>query len=283
MKTLFTALTGLVAVLFLAAIFVAVGPSFLRDEAALLTTAAPEAPEGTFVEIERAELFVPIERGFTYTAPPVFGAIEHQTLNGLRPMTWLSFARTASDEANPLVLLFPGAGRSAMSMIHMWKDVAEEEGLVLVAVPGLRNGDAAQDPRAAQLHDILATVYETYPIDREQVFLFGHSAGGIYAQVVANRVSGPWRAVAVHAGHVVPSWLHPIENAPPVRHYLGSSDATFSPANSRIAGAASARAGHDHELIIIPRHNHWFYEIGPTIARDAWDWFDSLDAAPPTG
>ena len=282
MKAFFTAMTALVALLFLAAVGLALAPMLTRDETQLLTRGVTDPPAGAFVEVERSDLFLANRRGYDYTEPNVPGAQRHQVLNGLMPRTWVSYAPTATDGPHPMVILFPGAGRRPMSMIDMWQEVAREEGLILVALPWPGSGDAAEDPRAAELHSVMEAAGRIYDIDQERVILFGQSAGGVRAQVVANRVRGPWRAAASHAGHVVPAWIQPIQNAVPVRHYLGSSDGIFSPANSRIAGQAAARAGHDHELIIIPGHTHWYYEIGPSISRDAWDWFESIAADDPS-
>ena len=37
-----------------------------------------------------------------------------------------------------------------------------------------------------------------------------------------------------------------------------------------------ALAGHPVQLVLIPGHTHWFYEIGPQNAEDAWAWFAAL-------
>lgn len=278
MKQFFIVLTGLVAVAFLAALTVAATPLLTADDSDHWTVPIPVVSQGTFTETERADLARPT-RSVQYTAPDVPGAQTHRITTGLLPQSWVSYAPGDASEPRAMVFLFPGAGRPAMSMIDMWQETAREENLVLIAIDGLPSGDAAENPDTRLILGVLNAAQDRYDIDPNHIYLFGHSAGSILAQVVINRVEGPWRAAAGHGGYVVPAWIHRIEDAAPTRHYLGSSDRLFSPADARAYGQQATVAGHDHDLIIIPGHTHWFYEIGPAIAEDAWAWFAGLPAA----
>lgn len=275
MKNFFIALTCLVAIGFLAALAVAAAPLLTADDSGHWTQPVAEVEPGTFSETERFDLASPT-RSADYSAPDIPGAQSHRIVTGLLPQNWVSYAPGSASEPRALVFLFPGAGRPAMSMIDMWQETARAENLVLIAIDGLRSGNAAETPDTALILGVLAAARDRYDIDPERIYLFGHSAGSILAQVVINRVEGPWRAAAGHGGYVVPAWIHRLDGAAPTRHYLGSSDRLFSPSDARTYGEQAAIAGHDHELIIIPGHTHWFYDIGPAIAADAWAWFDSI-------
>ena len=100
---------------------------------------------------------------------------------------------------------------------------------------------------------------------------------GKYAAFLVNRGIGPWRAAALHGGYGPPDQYRPTPEAPPLRLYLGERDHIFSVEGAQAAAAALAAAGHDTELHLIPDHTHWFYEIGPNLAADAWGWFNRLD------
>lgn len=265
------------SIAFLAAAAVAFAPTLTREPESYLTVAKAGVEPGVFDVVERPDLRPTPPVNLDYESPLIEGAEGHMTLSGIAPNFWHLFAPTASGtEANPVIILFHGAGRDSLAMIDQWQDVAEAEGLVLIGLNAPSGGWPVDAPNGRLLNDILDEAGELYPLDRDRVFLYGHSAGSIMAQVVANRVIGPWRAVATHGGTVNPGFLHPIEDAPPVRHYLGSSDGIFDTATARLAGEQVTQTGHDHTLILIPGHTHWYYEGGPAFAAEAWDWFESL-------
>ncbi|MBF9031825.1 hypothetical protein HKCCE3408_15600 [Rhodobacterales bacterium HKCCE3408] len=286
MKRFFTILTVLFGVLFAGAVAIVLmptddAPGVTRvdiDSDSIWTPEAASFSPGTFTSTDRPDLVIPPPAVYDYTEPNIPGVGRHRAVSGFRGETWLSYAPAETGEPQPLIVLFPGASRPAMSMIDMWRETATREGLVLIAFDGLRNSGLAEDPRAEIIHQALAGVQEIHPVDMDRVFLFGHSAGAIEAQVVLNRVAGPWRAAAVHSGPAIVSWMHPVENPLPVRNYIGSSDSTFSVWDSREGGELMARGGHDYDLQVIPGHTHWFYEIGPLIADDAWSWFETFGA-----
>jgi acetyl esterase/lipase len=99
------------------------------------------------------------------------------------------------------------------------------------------------------------------------------------AQEVLNRAeAGLWQAAAVHAGFAGGVRVGAARAAAPFRVYLGSEDHIFSVAAARESAEAMAAHGHPAELLVIPGHTHWFYEIGPDIAEHAWAWFASVAA-----
>lgn len=62
-----------------------------------------------------------------------------------------------------------------------------------------------------------------------------------------------------------------------MRAYIGDADQTVGLADVRQSVADLARNGSDSTLVVIPGHTHWFYDIGPQIADDAWQWFTRLE------
>lgn len=269
---------------FLAATGIAVAPLLPHDGGAVAQTdpsprASPltEARAGRFVIVERPDLRPFMPRNPSYESPLLAGVATRVTLDGVVPRPWQIYV-PPGDAAGPrpVILLFHGANRDGMSMVHMWKQVADAHDLVLVGLNAPRGGWSADADAGRYLHAVLDDVAADHAIDRGRVFLFGHSAGSIMAQLVANRVHGPWRGVAGHAGTVNPGWLSPIAGAPPIRHYLGTADHIFPVDEAIMAGELAAEAGHDHALVLIPGHTHWFYVGGPAFAADAWAWFATL-------
>ncbi len=232
---------------------------------------------GRFEVVERPDLRPLMPRNPHYESPLIGGVMTETTFDGLTPRRWQIYAPGgATDEPRPVIVLFHGTNRDGMSMIHMWKRVADAQGLVLIGLNAPSGGWRGDDPDADYLHAVLDQAAARHPIDRDRMFLFGHSAGSIVAQVVGNRVQGPWRGIAGHAGTVNPGWLHRVTDAPPVRHYLGTADHIFATEAAIAAGQMVAEAGHDHQLVLIPGHSHWFYVGGPMFAADAWAWFETL-------
>jgi len=276
MRKLYWAIVSLVFCAFLASVAVLIVPDLTRDPSIYATTSTNTAPEGELVVSERPDLLPALPASLSYSPDVPQGTETYRLLDGVMPRSWVGYRPEGVVGPSPAVILFHGAGRPAVSMIDMWQAVAEAEGLTLISINQPSGGWDVENPDGHFIHAVLADASDRYDIDHDRVFLFGHSAGAIMAQMVGNRVTGPWRGVATHAGYVNPAWLYRIADAPPMRQYLGTSDGVFNPADARLAATYLARAGHEYELILIPGHTHWFYVGGPAFAADAWAWFDSL-------
>ena len=172
----------------------------------------------------------------------------------------------------PAILLLHEAGRTAASMIDMWRETAQRNGLVLIAPEGSGRWSGNQ-AALALLKASLEDAGKTTQIDPERVFLFGHADGAEAAIVLANRFEGPWKAVSVHGGAPAPRQVRESAEHPPIRIYLGSED-TSNPADGvERTGEALRSVCHRVEMLEIMGHTNWFYDIGPTVAEDSWTWF----------
>jgi pimeloyl-ACP methyl ester carboxylesterase len=98
--------------------------------------------------------------------------------------------------------------RGGAAMLDIWQGVGGGAA-VLIAPDAL---DPAGSTMAQDGPDfltaVLAEAARAHPIDPGEVYLMGHSAGANHALRLANR-SGPWRAVAVHAGGRQPRRYRP--------------------------------------------------------------------------
>lgn len=244
-----------------------------------VTPPQPVDLPASFSEQQRADLRPSAPSNLDYT-PQTRDVSTYRMIEGLGLRRASVYDGGTGPDPRPVVILFHGASRDELSMIDMWDDTADAHGLILIS---LKSDGATWDPNSDDT-GILARALDAaeadFPIDRNRMFLFGHSAGSIYAQLLANRANGPWLAVAGHAGTLPVHWQQPQENAPPIRHYLGSSDGIFAPFDARQSAENLAEMGHFSELILIPGHTHWFYEGGPAIAEDTWQWFAEIMAEP---
>lgn len=180
-----------------------------------------------------------------------------------------------ADGPRPAVLLLHGAGRSGLSMIDMWQATADREGLALIAPDSAGEGwDLRVDPPDL-FQAALNEAARRTPMDPARLFVFGHSAGAGLALLFANRLPQAWRAVAVHAGFLGGRAVVPAEEAPPVLMVVGEHDDATPPSAAMATARALAKAGHEVKVVEILDHTHWFYEIGPTVSRMAWEFFET--------
>ncbi|MFX0542078.1 hypothetical protein ACEWPM_010150 [Roseovarius sp. S4756] len=241
-----------------------------------VATAAPEP--GEFRETRRTDFR--IQQLSTYEFAPSEAtrqlASKRAAWRGPNRRVWYEVAPKRTGPSTPLVILLHGAGRDGLSLIEMWKDVAALEGLALLALDSIGSSWRLEDADPAFLVSLVDKMVTDHGIDPARIYLFGHSSGAFYAQYLLNRVDGPWSAAVLHAGYASRNALQRPETPKPYRLYLGAEDHIFSVETARALGRDLAEVGHDNELIVIPRHTHWLYQVGPQIAADAWSWLDSL-------
>lgn len=254
------------------------GAEFLashRDGALAMPPGAIPPAAGRFAELRQD---FPIPQIDTYEYEPSAStralSTAHISLDGAIPRRWYSYV-PPSEGRLPLVILFHGAGRDGLSLIEMWKDTALRHGVVLVAPNSLGGSWSLDDPSPQFILGLVGSMASSHQIDPERIYLFGHSSGAGYAMVLLNRFQGPWRAAALHAGYAPPHLLAPPRMARPYRLYIGENEQIFSVDTARQTGRSLAAFGHDNDLVVIPRHDHWFYGIGPRIAEDAWTWLSA--------
>lgn len=174
----------------------------------------------------------------------------------------------------PVVILFHGARRDPLSLVDMWRETAERNGIVLIAVAA-PNGLWPRDSLdVASLHRILARMAELRPVDLDRVYLFGHSNGAVYVQLLLNLTNGPWRAAAVHGGYVSSATAIIPADPKPIRFYLGTLERAAPIDRIDAIAEGLAARGHLVDIQLIENNTHWFYESGPLIAEDAWLWFE---------
>ena len=240
----------------------------LDDVAMPPARAAVDAPAPAALSVTRRTDLTVRGHGSDYVPEPDQGR-RHITANGV---TWWGWGPDG-DAPRPVVIALHGAGRDGESMVDIWRETAEREGIVIVAPDFAADpGWDLADPDPRRLVDALDAAAALWAVDRDRVALFGHSRGGMAAQRLANAHAGPWRAVAVHAGTLPAHLMQGVEDGAPILHMLGSVDRTFPLGPAREAAQAIAAKGHPYELMILEGHNHWLYAAGEGIADAAWDW-----------
>jgi predicted esterase len=196
--------------------------------------------------------------------------------SGGRKRTYYLFAPASLKPSAPLVVLLHGAGRNGLSLVERWKDLAAREGFV-VAGPDSRDPQGWRTPDDGPdfIRDLVEALRAKYPLDPRRVYLFGHSAGAVFALNLAMMESEYFAAAAVHAG----AWregrefgvLEHAKRKTPLAIIVGDRDAFFPVGAVRATESALKGRGHEIEVKVVKGHDHRYYDRATEINRDAWD------------
>lgn len=246
-----------------------------RQHMAAWADTAETVAAGRFGETRLRIIPRPAPGPYEYEEPA--GVFPTHTLRyWLRERTYHAYdgRRSGDDRQRPAILLLHGSGRTGISMLDMWRRVADAHNLVLIAPDSSsRRGWSSFADSPGFLTAALDDASEHYAIDRDQVFLFGHSAGAVYAMMLAEENELGVRAIGLHAGYGQVSQQASAQPSVPMAIFLGEHDQLFSVDGARQAGQLLSSNGHDVTLSLLPNHGHWYYADGPDINREAWFFF----------
>lgn len=186
----------------------------------------------------------------------------------------------------PLIVMLHGSGRVGMSLVEKWKDLAKKEGFI-IAGPDSSNTEGWGYPKDGPdyLHDLVEELKKKYPINPRRVYLFGHSAGAIFALQMSLMESEYFAATAIHAGALPPGEDDVIDLAKrkiPIFIQVGDSDRSFPLKLVRNTRDVLNARGFAVELTEMPGHDHWYYDLAPKINLKAWEFLKTraLDTDP---
>ena len=183
----------------------------------------------------------------------------------------------------PLIVLLHGSGRDGMSLIDKWKDLADKEGVIIVGPDS--GGEGWSTPRDGPqfLHELVENLRSKYPINPRRIYLFGHSAGAVFALLMSTTESEYFAAAAVHAGAFrPPAELQNVGNATrkiPLAIWVGTVDPFFPLADVRATRDAFRAKGFTIEVTEMPGHDHWYYDLAPGINAGAWEFLKKYELA----
>ncbi|HJQ33770.1 MAG TPA: alpha/beta hydrolase-fold protein [Pyrinomonadaceae bacterium] len=201
--------------------------------------------------------------------------------------TYYLFAPASLKTPAPLVLLLHGSGRNGLSLVEKWKELAAREGFV-VAGPDASSSQGWRTPEDGPgfIHELIEALKARYPLDPRRVYLFGHSAGAVFALNLAMMESEYFAAAAVHAG----AWrerdefsvIEKAKRRTPLAIVVGDRDPFFPLGDVRATEAALKGRGFEVEVTVMKGHDHWYYDLAPDINRGAWDFLArrALEAEP---
>ncbi len=193
---------------------------------------------------------------------------------GGKSRTYYVFTPSGLAAPKPVLLLLHGSGHNGMSLIEPWRGLAQKEGVILVAPDS--SDPAEWDYRNDSpdfLNAVLAEVESKYAVDKRRVYLFGHSAGAMYALYLSIAESENFAATAIHAGCLMESDFALIDSAKrriPVSIWVGTDDKFFPLPQVKSTRDAFSARGFTVELHAISGHDHDYYAIAGKVNGEAW-------------
>lgn len=209
------------------------------------------------------------------------------TIKGKARAYYLYVPSTAQPSSPvPLVVMLHGSNRTGNSLVEKWKDLAKKESFIIAGpdATNLRGWNAPADGPEF-LRDLVEELKTKYPVNPRRVYLFGHSAGAVFALEMSLLESQYFAATAVHAGALAEedkAWLELAKRKIPMFIQVGEYDEYFPLKTVRETRDLLQAAGFPIELTEIKGHDHWYYDKAPKINQTAWDFLKKhvLDADP---
>jgi len=220
-------------------------------------------------------------------ALPLFAAkVEKQTiLSRGATRTYYLFVPDGIDAAKPvpLIVTLHGSGRNGATLVDKWKGLAQKEHIIL-AGPDSTNSQqwSAPEDGPALLHDLVELLKSKYAIDGRRVYLFGHSAGAVFALQTGLIESEYFAAVAIHAGAMPANSFNVMDYATrkiPFAIICGTRDAFFPIEYVRATRDELKKRGFVAELTEVPNHTHDYYTTADATNKVAWEFLRKYSLA----
>jgi poly(3-hydroxybutyrate) depolymerase len=181
----------------------------------------------------------------------------------------------------PLIIMLHGSNRTGVTLVEKWKDFAKKEGIIIAGpdASDLKGWGWPQDG-PDYLHDLVEELKSKYPVNPRRVYLFGHSAGAIFALEMSLMESQYFAATAIHAGALPPDDMNLMDLAKrkiPFSIQVGDSDEFFPVKIVRNTSDALKGKGFTVDLVEIPNHDHWYYDQAPKFNLTAWNFLKQYE------
>lgn len=181
----------------------------------------------------------------------------------------------------PLVVLLHGSNHIGLSLAEKWDSLAEKEG-VIIAAPDSIDSEHWSVPKDGPtfIHELVELLKTKYPINPKKVYLFGHSGGAVFALLLSIYEPEYFAATAIHAGALYAEATPMIDLAKrkiPIHIQVGTVDDFFPVKVVRATRDALNSQGFAVQLVEIPNHSHWYYDLAPKINQTAWDFLKAFE------
>lgn len=178
------------------------------------------------------------------------------------------------DAPAPLLVLFHGSGHDGASLTEPWRRLAAREGVVLLAPDSADSAEwSPQKDPPELIRDLVEFVQHQVLVDPRRFYLFGHSAGAVYALYLSLLESNYFAAVAMHAGALMGNDEGVIQAASrkiPIAIWIGTRDQYFSLDAVRKTRDELRRQDFPVEVIEMQGFDHNYYSHSAEVNDGAW-------------
>ena len=207
------------------------------------------------------------------------GKVEKQTLASQgTPRTYYTFIpEKLAGPAPLLLLLLHGSGRDGMSQIDEWKSLAEKEGIILAAPDSANSREWSMNTDGPEfLHDVVEAVRARNSVDGKRIYIFGHSAGAVFALYMGVMESRYFAAAGVHAGAMGEDFYPYLDLAKrkiPITIWVGTEDPYFKMPLVKATQAELNKHGFDAQVVEMKGHDHNYYAVSKDLNPKIWEFF----------
>jgi poly(3-hydroxybutyrate) depolymerase len=205
---------------------------------------------------------------------------EKQTLTSAgKERIYYTFVPEKLTAPTPLLLLLHGSGRDGMSQINEWKDLAAKEGLILAAPDSANSREWSMNTDGPEfLHEVVEAVRAKNSVDGKRIYIFGHSAGAVFALYMAVMESKYFAAAGVHAGAMGEDfypYLDLAQRKVPITIWVGTDDPYFSLALVKGTQGELNKHGFQAQVVEIKGHDHNYYAVSKDLNPKILEFFRS--------
>jgi poly(3-hydroxybutyrate) depolymerase len=176
----------------------------------------------------------------------------------------------------PLVVLLHGSGGDGRALVESWKDLASAEGFAIVGPTALNRREwSVPEDGPGFLYELVEILRRFHSIDCRRVYLFGHSAGGVFGLYMGAAEADYFAAVAAHAaafnGETDLSLLDVTSRKIPVLMIAGTQDPVFPVERVRATAKELESRGFPLTLMALPGRGHDYKASASLVSRASWE------------
>ncbi len=181
----------------------------------------------------------------------------------------------ARQTARPAILLLHGSGGDGAGMVAMWRDLARENDIVLIA-PELPLKLSFEDLAPDVFRCVVEDASRQVRIDPRRVYAFGYSMGGYLAYDAATFDSDRFAAVAILAAAIAPGYewiMGKATRKTPIAIYIGDRDPLVRLDGVTWTRDLLTRGGFPVRYTELEGQDHRYAPVARRVNADAWEFF----------
>lgn len=182
----------------------------------------------------------------------------------------------ATKEPAPLMVVLHGSNQRGADLVGAWRDLANEQGFMVLGPDSLEPRKwNLQDDGPAFINTVIEAVRAQHPVDSRRIYLFGYSAGGLYALTLGLLESEYFAGIASYAA----MWKQESDQAAlqllrrkklPVKLIIGEADALYSKEAQRDMEQTLRKKRVAVSSTVIDGQGHSYADVSTEINRLAW-------------